>query len=184
MNFEDQPDEIIREQLMYMDDKDVLKMCKLNKRFYYEICNDDFWHLRFMNRFPKKISNEKGSWKEKYFTEVKIQKNFENLMNAIRKPLSSKEFDYGFIYFEKDGSQLSLEKSSNGYKIDYLPDVNKDDSFIEWTKTNNKAEEILSIIRDVFKNKKAKESHILLDDKSSKGDTIIDVYENYASSAL
>ena len=98
-------------------------------------------------------------------------------MNAIRKPLSNKKFDYGFIHFE-DGSSLNIKKKSNGYKIDYLPDVN-DDSFIEWTKTNNKAEEILSIIRDVFKNKKAKESHILLDDRKSEGETIIDVKDNY-----
>lgn len=60
MSFEDQPNEIIREQLMHLDDKDVLKMCKLDKRLYYQICNDEFWRLRFMNRFPKKISKLEG----------------------------------------------------------------------------------------------------------------------------
>ena len=53
-----------REILKYINDVELLKVCSINKRFWYEICNDQFLRIRLTN-YPaiEEYKREEETWK-------------------------------------------------------------------------------------------------------------------------
>ena len=56
--------DIDREVLKWIDDKDLLKVCTINRKTWYEVCDDNFLKRR-LNKYPgiEKYKNENESWK-------------------------------------------------------------------------------------------------------------------------
>ena len=67
-----------REILNKIPDEELLKMCLINKRFYYDVCNDDFLQRRYSA--IEKYKNER--WKKflskfvYYITKMKNEFDF------------------------------------------------------------------------------------------------------------
>ena len=54
-----------REVLKYVDDKSVLKVCSINRKMWYEVCDDNFLRRRLNMKYGdiEKYKKEKESWK-------------------------------------------------------------------------------------------------------------------------
>ena len=55
--------DVDREILSKVDDKELLKVCSVDKRFWNDVCDDDFLRRRFLNKYPG-IERYKETWKE------------------------------------------------------------------------------------------------------------------------
>jgi len=82
--------DIDREILSKLDDKNLLKACQVNKYFWNQVCNEDFFRNRLLKMFPEikreDIKNIKN-WKKFYlqvmdmFTLLEILRNNTNYLN-------------------------------------------------------------------------------------------------------
>jgi hypothetical protein len=59
------------EILKYIDDKELLKVCAINKKFWYETCDDNFIRRRLM-KYPEieEYKNKDESWKQFFLTVI------------------------------------------------------------------------------------------------------------------
>lgn len=44
--------DVFREILMRMDDKTLLKTCKIDRETYHDVCDDQFFHRRLQQKYP------------------------------------------------------------------------------------------------------------------------------------
>ena len=51
-----------REVLKYVEDNELLKICSINKRMWYEVCDDGFIRRRLRN-INEKYKKEDETWK-------------------------------------------------------------------------------------------------------------------------
>ena len=63
--------DIDREILKHIDDTELLNVCTINRKFWYEICDDNFIRRRLM-KYPdvEKYKNSGDSWKQFFLTVV------------------------------------------------------------------------------------------------------------------
>ena len=97
--------DVDREVLKHVDDRDLLKFCSVDRRFWNEVCDDNFLRRR-LGKYPgiEKYKREDESWKEFFLRAIyRISKmkerfptfeyiggNFENKYRILKRNLSPK----------------------------------------------------------------------------------------------
>ena len=63
--------DIDREILKHIDDSELLNVCTINRKFWYEVCDDNFIRRR-LRKYPdiEKHKNENDTWKEYFLTVI------------------------------------------------------------------------------------------------------------------
>ena len=92
--------------LNYLDDKDLFSVCKVNK-YSEELCNEEFFKLRLLSRFPKAKKGKNVSYKEEY------------MYLSEEKERAQKEYKASFKLI-KAGKKLNrhqMIKFSNGLQL-------------------------------------------------------------------
>ena len=84
--------DVDREILSNMSDRELLTVCQIDKRFYYNVCDDNFLRRR-LSKYPgiEKYKREDQTWKQ----------FFLNAIYYIAKIKEDFEFDYSFGDFNK-----------------------------------------------------------------------------------
>ena len=106
-----------REIVNHMSDEDFLKMCTLNRTYYENVCNKDYFRIRTEKRYPETIPYKESAegkartWKNHYLTIVK----YINLLH--------KEFSYNYIIEDKSPELLYLARQLLSTEIVYTKDV-------------------------------------------------------------
>ena len=72
--------DVDREILSKVDDKELLKVCSIDKRFWNDVCDDDFLKRRLLSKYPG-IEKYKEAWKDFFlkatFYISKMKEDFE-----------------------------------------------------------------------------------------------------------
>ena len=104
--------DVDREVLRHVDDKELLKVCSLNRKMWYEVCDDNFLRRR-LNKYPnvEKCRNENESWKLFYLRVIHNVKN----MKA----------EFGFDYYEGDFMKQYNILRESGNNVDLLDKSSK-----------------------------------------------------------
>lgn len=58
---------VFREILMRMDDETLLKTCKIDRRTYHDVCDDQFFHRRLQQKYPDTIKNKHRDTSYRYW---------------------------------------------------------------------------------------------------------------------
>jgi hypothetical protein len=108
-----------REVLKHMDDRQLLKVCSIDKRMWIEVCDDSFLKRR-LEKYPdiEKYKKEKESWKQFFLRAVhiiaKMQEEFGfeyNTGNFEKQyELFKKYKDFDLLYNASKRGELSLIK--------------------------------------------------------------------------
>ena len=97
--------DVDREILKYIDDKELLKICSINKKAWNHVCDDDFLKRR-LSKYPEiqQYKEENESWK----------RFFSRLICCVSKM----EKDYNFVYIYGDFmTQYTILKDNKRYKL-------------------------------------------------------------------
>ena len=105
--------DIDREILKHIDDGELLNVCSINRKFWYEICDDNFIRRRLM-RYPdiEKYRNNNETWKQFFLTvtyyifrmkENKTEYKGENFKNQY--------------HLSNDTQDLQMKKASTVFLI-------------------------------------------------------------------
>ena len=88
--------DIDREVLKWIDDKDLLKVCTINRKTWYEVCDDNFLKRR-LNKYPgiEKYKNGNESWK-RFFSRFTYYKT------CMRDEFSFQYSEGNFIHADDD----------------------------------------------------------------------------------
>jgi hypothetical protein len=113
--------DVDREVLKFVDDKDLLKICGLNRKTWNEICNDDFLRRRILSKYPgiDKYKRENETWKQfflsaiYYISKMKEEKGFQYTDGDFKKQYHLLRYNDNLllIYSSREG-ELSLVKHS------------------------------------------------------------------------
>ena len=90
-----------REVLKYVDDKSVLKVCSINRKMWYEVCDDNFLRRRLNMKYRgiEKYKKEKEEEKEK--EKETWKRFFVRATNYIRRMEEKFKFKYSEGDFER-----------------------------------------------------------------------------------
>ena len=85
--------DVDREILKHVDDKDLLKICSLNRKTWNEICDDDFIKRRLWSKYPgiEKYKKRNESWKQfflsamYYISKMKEEHKFQYTSGDFQK---------------------------------------------------------------------------------------------------
>ena len=84
--------DIDREVLKYLDDKELLEICTINRKTWNEVCDDNFLRRRITSKYPgiEKFKNENESWKQFflrfiYYTSKMREKRIEYISGDFKK---------------------------------------------------------------------------------------------------
>ena len=96
-----------REILKHVDDKELLKVCSLNRKFWNEVCDENFLRRRLLMKYPEieKYKKEKETWRRFFLRAIHI----------ISKMKEEFQFEYVQGDFDKTYNTLQLNP-----KIYYL----------------------------------------------------------------
>ena len=64
--------DVDREILKHVDDKELLEVCRINKKTWNEICDDAFLRRRLLNKYPEigKYKSENETWKQFFLRAI------------------------------------------------------------------------------------------------------------------
>ena len=125
--------DVDREVIKYIDDKELLKICSLDRKTWNEVCDDNFLMRRLLNKYPgiEKYKKENETWKsfflrfvyysskmkEKYkfeYSEGDFKKQYDLLSLYINNTLlveAVKEGELPIIkYAVKNGANIHISK--------------------------------------------------------------------------
>ena len=96
--------DIDREVLRYVDDKELLMVSSLNRKTWYEVCDDDFLRRR-LSKYPdvEKYKKETESWKRFYL----------RVIHYIEKMKETFGFNYSDGDFIKQHNILKLSRNTS-----------------------------------------------------------------------
>ena len=79
-----------REVLKHVDDKELLRICTINKKTWNEVCDDGFLRRRLLNKYPgiEKYKSVNESWKRFFLSAIYY--------------ISKLKEDYQFVYTSGD----------------------------------------------------------------------------------
>ena len=101
--------DIDREVLKHVDDRELLKICTVDRKTWNEVCDDDFLRRRLISKYPgiEEYKREDESWK----------RFFLNVIYYISKMKDDHQFEYtkGDLY-----QQYHLLDKNEGEKDDLL----------------------------------------------------------------
>lgn len=104
--------DIDREILKHVSDKELLKICSVDRKTWNEVCDDTFLRRRLTNKYPdiEKYKKENESWKEFYLRAVyyisKMQEKYKfSYINGDFKQ------QYEMLKFYKRKWELLIEAS-------------------------------------------------------------------------
>jgi hypothetical protein len=91
-----------REILSKLNDADTLRACSVNKKFWNEICDDQFFRRRFL-KYPglESMKNENETWKQFFLRYMKY--------TSLMKEKYNFEFDYRYPDFQHQYTLLRKE---------------------------------------------------------------------------
>ena len=133
--------------LEYIDDKQLLEMCGLNRTYSQRVCDDAFFRRRTIARFPETVQYKDGAktrtWKNHYLAIIKyidlLQTDFQYEYTAEDK---SPELLYlsmlvvkrnYYIYYSKNRALMSASEEGHLEIVKYLvengADVTVEDNF-------------------------------------------------------
>ena len=148
--------DIDREVLKHMDDKDLLKICSVNRKTWNEVCDDNFLRRRLM-KYPEieKYKKENESWKE-FFLRVlyyvsKMQEEFEfkytegDFKNQyiLLKKSAKKRYTKDELLNKASEGELSIVK----YSLERGADIhNNQDSALRIAAANGKLNIVIFLV--------------------------------------
>ena len=96
--------DVDREILRFVDDDELLEVCRINKRFYYSVCDDWFLRRRIQKYFEiEKYKSIHESWK----------KFFAHITYYVTRMKKNYNYKYTFGNFEKQYSLLKSYKAKD-----------------------------------------------------------------------
>lgn len=120
--------DVDREILKHIDDKDLLKICSLNRKTWNEICDDNFLKRRLWSKYPgiEKYKKRNESWKFfflrslYYISKMKEKYKFEYIEGDFRKQyeLLSRYKGDDLLFESIAQGQLSLVKHAVKLGVD------------------------------------------------------------------
>ena len=122
--------DIDREVLKYVDDRELLKICSLDRKTWNEVCDDNFLRRRLTSRYPdiEKYKSQIETWKSfylrflYYISKLKEEYqftysngNFENQYNLLKKYRGSELLIEGAKTGESDIVKYAIDKEGIRY---------------------------------------------------------------------
>ena len=126
--------DIDREVLKYIDDKELLKICSIDRKTWNEVCTQQFLKGRLILKYPgiEKFKEENETWKHfflrvVYYTSIMTDKykfqyrsgNFKKQYDLLKKYEKESSMDGLLINYAQEGEfelvKYALEK---GYHVD------------------------------------------------------------------
>lgn len=94
-----------REILLAMTDKDLLKTCSLNKYFFKNVCDDNFFYLKLVRSYPDTL---------KYWNSVKY-KNYKSFYLKMIYYVSKllEKFKYSYVGGNPEKQFAIMQKAEN-----------------------------------------------------------------------
>ncbi len=115
--------DVDRKILDELNDADFIKMCVVNKHYYENICNEEYFRIRTYNKYPETIpyKSENTSWKDYFLSIVNhiylLQKDYKTTYQAKYK---NPKLLYNFKKYSLSKSGLQkMQRDALFYAITY-----------------------------------------------------------------
>ena len=140
--------DIDREVLGYVDDRELLRVCSLDRKTWNEVCDDAFLRRRLNSKYPgiEKYKRENESWKQfflrslYYTSKMKEKFEFDYTEGDFKKQYDSlKRIDHflnrAILHYE----DISLIK----YAVENGADIHYNDDWPLWSSAENGRTELV-----------------------------------------
>ena len=105
--------DVDREILRHVDDKELLRICSLNRKMWYEVCDDNFLRRR-LGKYSnvEKCRKENETWKQFYLRMIHY---IEKLKGTHRFIYSDGDFSLQYDILKNSGNANDLLNKSSTY---------------------------------------------------------------------
>ncbi len=109
--------DVDREILKHIDDRELLKICSIDRRMWRDVCDDDF--LRRRLRYPgiEKYKRENESWKEFYLRVIYITDKMARNYNFIYQ---TGDFEKQYKLLQKYKPKKMIREAAEAGELDLV----------------------------------------------------------------